>query len=99
MHTKNLRANGASIHTDDECIGVAYGWDREFKYDAEGKLANSPKSTDEALANAKLWAAAADLVEALKAARAALAQCNHIPGVTEQTILTIDEALSNAGVI
>lgn len=99
MHTKNLRAIGASIHTDDECIGVAYGWDREFKYDAEGKLANSPESTGEALANAKLWAAADDMVAALKVARSALQQCAHVPGVTEQAIWSINEALSKAGAL
>jgi hypothetical protein len=39
-----------------------------------------------------------DVVDALKVARTALAQCNHIPGVTEQAICKVDSAMVKLGV-
>ncbi|HWT40993.1 MAG TPA: hypothetical protein VN081_07070 [Dongiaceae bacterium] len=71
MHTKNLFVadDGSTLGTADQgyrCIGVAYGWNEQPKYDEKGELINRLTSTDEAKANAKLWAAAADLAEALQ---------------------------------
>lgn len=70
MHTKNLfvSEDGSTLGTADQgyrCIGVAYGWNEQPQYDEKGELVNRLTSTDEAKANAKLWAAAADLAEAL----------------------------------
>jgi hypothetical protein len=95
MHTKNLKAIGATVHSDDgECIGAAYGWDREFEYDAEGKLANKPQSSDEALANAKLWAAAADLLDALQWC----ASHGYAGGKTFGDVEIVRTALTKAGI-
>lgn len=70
-HTTGLRArDDARISCGDgadyRCIGTAYGWDREFEYDEAGNLINCPQSNEEAIANARLWAAAPELLEALQ---------------------------------
>lgn len=52
---------------------------------------------DEALANARLIAAAPDLLAVLRQCAAALRQCNHVPGVTEQAIWAADAAIARTG--
>jgi hypothetical protein len=71
MHTKNLFVadDGSTLCVVDpkyRCIGSAYGFNEEPQYDEKGELLNRLTSNDEARANAKLWAAAADLAEALQ---------------------------------
>lgn len=69
-HTVGLSLHGSTLvvqSTDDtefRCMGIAYGWNEEPIYEA-GKLINKLTPTDEALANAKLWAGASDLMKAL----------------------------------
>jgi hypothetical protein len=72
MHTKNLFVadDGSTLCVVDpkyRCIGSAYGFNEEPQYDEKGELLNRLTSNDEARANAKLWAAAADLAAALAA--------------------------------
>jgi|GEM_PF-1281355 len=79
MHTKDLRVtsrNGLSTGEGDtyRSIGIAYGWNEEPIYDAGGKLVNDLTPTDEALANAQLWAAAPELLESVKLANSMVDQ-------------------------
>lgn len=71
-HTRNLSVDegGATLYcaasdkSEYRCIGAAYGWNEDPEYDADRKLLNKLTSNDEALANARLWSAASDLLEA-----------------------------------
>ena len=72
-HTRNLSVadDGSTLYVaspEHRCIGTAYGWNETPEYDADGKLINRLTSNDEARANARLWAAADDLAEALREA-------------------------------
>lgn len=73
-HTRNLSVGegGATLlfvspeTSEYRCIGTAYGWNEEPVYDDDGKLTNDLTPTDEAKANARLWAAAPNLLDALQ---------------------------------
>lgn len=74
-HTTGLSTHGQTIvvarteTVEFRCIGVAYGWNEEPIYDQAGKMTNNLTPTEEALANAKLWSTAPDLVKALQCAQ------------------------------
>ena len=101
MHTKNLRVvHGNGIGTgegsDYRSIGTAYGWNEEFIYDAEKNLINSPTASDEALANARLWAAAPDMLSALRRAVLALAFAAESSPAMRDDYNAVSAAIDNA---
>lgn len=101
-YTRNLSVEegGATLYaispetSEYRCMGVAYGWNEEPVYDADRKLINALTSNDEARANAKLWAAAPELLEALQMA----AQSAGFQYMTHETREVIEAAIAKATV-
>ncbi|MFZ6654066.1 hypothetical protein [Undibacterium sp. TJN19] len=71
QHTPQLQVVGNAIFDakDSRCLAIAYGWKAEPHYDASGKISNPDAllPSDEAVANARLWASAPELLAKARA--------------------------------
>lgn len=77
-HSRQLRAVGNALFDahSSQCMAIAYGWQAEAHYDASGKICNPDalQPSDEAIANARLWALAPELLDRAQALAARLPQ-------------------------
>lgn len=66
-HSRQLRAVGNALFdaASNQCKAIAYGWQAEPQYDADGRVINEEalQASAEAIANARLWAMAPDLLD------------------------------------
>ncbi|MBC3908048.1 hypothetical protein [Undibacterium umbellatum] len=77
-HSRQLRAVGNALFDarSSQCMAIAYGWQAEAHYDASGNICNPDalQPSDEAIANARVWAMAPELLDRAQALAARLRQ-------------------------
>jgi len=80
-HSRQLHAVGNALFDtrSSQCMAIAYGWQAEAHYDASGKICNPDalQPSEVAIANARLWAKAPELLDKAQALAARLPHDEH----------------------